>query len=439
MEALVRVLASFTDYEKRRDFHAGRVRLDLSSMEALCRALGDPQHAVPAIHVGGSKGKGSTALMLSALLRAEGLTVGCFTSPHLEHLGERIAVGGAPLPEAAFLDAAGRVLETVAAAPGPRPTFFEFITATAMTAFRARGVDAAVYEVGLGGRLDATNVLRPEVAVITTVELEHCAVLGSTEAAVAREKAGIVKPGVPLVTAVAEGTPARAVIEAEAARRRAPLLAPGRGLALEPAEPGAGTEEGALFVKAEARRLGPFRPPRPRALQAWNGACAAAAAALFLRGRGREGPGREAFSALESLVLPGRFERFPGAPEVVLDGAHTPASAAAVAAEAARLAGGAPLVVVLGLAEDKDAAGVLEGVWAAAAEAVFTPYPGGRALAPERLRALSGGRGRTAPDPGTALRLARRLAGPEGLVLVTGSFYLAGALRPLLSGRDPGS
>ena len=200
-----------------------------------------------------------------------------------------------------------------------------------------------------------------------------------------------------------------------------PPLGP-RGLGLEPAHSGG---PAALFVKMEGRRFGPFHPHRPRKLQEWNTACAVAAAALFLRNRGRDGPGRSAFTALEGLVLPGRFERLPGAPEVVLDGAHTPRSVAAAAAEAARMARPGPLVTVLGLAEDKNVEAVLEGVWAATDDAVFTSYPGGRALPPERLRLLSRGRGRVAPEPAAALRLACERAGPEGLVLVTGSLCFA--------------
>jgi len=169
MDHLIHILSSFTNYEKIRDFHKGRVRLDLKKMERLSRAAGEVHLEIPCIHITGSKGKGSTALMATAALEASGLRTGTFTSPHLEKLNERIAVDGAPLSDEAFLRAADQGLDLLRGDATLRPTFFEFITLTAMLAFLARGVEAAVYEVGLGGRLDATNVVRPEVAVITTV------------------------------------------------------------------------------------------------------------------------------------------------------------------------------------------------------------------------------------------------------------------------------
>ncbi len=421
MDHLIRILASFTNYEQSRDFHKGGVRLDLGNMERLSAAAGDPHRRIPSIHVTGSKGKGSTALMIEALLRASRFRTGLFTSPHLQCLNERIAVNGAPLADPDFVAAADRVLDLLREDPALHPTFFEFITLTAMEVFEEHAVDAAVYEVGLGGRLDATNVLRPEVAVITRIEREHCAVLGETEADIAGEKAGIIKPGGILVTAVPEGTAARRVIEERVARAGAELWAPGRGLRLR-------VEGDAIRVEVDGREYGPFVPPRPRALQGWNAACALAAVHLFTHSRGIPWKVDDAPRALEEIVLPGRFEVFEGRPPVVLDGAHTPVSMRATLEEAQKLAPDGP-VTVLGLARDKDAAGLLEMVFSMSKTVIFTPYPGGRASPARSLEAMAGGRGEAAASPEEALERARQEAGAKGLVLVTGSFYLAGALR----------
>ena len=207
MAHLVKILGTFTNYEQRRDFHKGRVRLDLTHMQRLVEAAGNPQSQVPCIHVTGSKGKGSTVLMVEAILRAQGLSTGTFLSPHLVRLNERILRDGQPLEDEAFLAVAERIFALLRAEDALKPTFFELITAMAMAEFSASDVDVAIYEVGLGGRLDSTNVVRPEAALITTVELEHCAVLGPDLTDIAREKAGIIKAGKSVLTSLGPDHP----------------------------------------------------------------------------------------------------------------------------------------------------------------------------------------------------------------------------------------
>lgn len=432
LDHLVRILSSFTNYEKNRDFHKGRIRCDLEKMESLCRAAGDPQHAVPCVHITGSKGKGSTALMLDALLRSQGLKTGLFTSPHLIDLTERIAVNGEPLSGKMFVETADRTLQVLRDHADLKPTFFEFVTAQAMIAFRDLDLQAAVYEVGLGGRLDATCVVTPVASVITTVELEHTAILGDTLEQIAWEKAGIIEQGVPVITALPSEHPGRPVIEKEAQALQAPLLAPGRGLEIVSL-----SEDAGIMIELDGREYGPYQPPAPRPLQAWNLVCALAAARTFCDRKGLDWDDGAAREALSGFSLPGRFEIMRREPLVVIDGAHTPASVEAGFQEASRLLGGPP-VVILGLADDKNAQGVLEALPPGCNEIpgcehlFFTTYPGGRALPVARLQDLAGGRGEQTAGPEEALKRALKAAGPKGAVLVTGSFYLAGTVRALL-------
>lgn len=425
LDHLVRILGSFTNYEKNRDFHKGRIRYDLKNMEGLCEAAGDPHLAMPCIHITGSKGKGSTAWMLTRILQALGLKTGTYTSPHLECMTERIAIDGRPLSEKAFLAAADRALDLLRQDPKLQTTFFEFITLTAMMAFAGHEVDVAVYEVGLGGRLDCTNVVRPEVSVITTVELEHCAVLGATEEEIALEKAGIIKQGIPVVTGLLESAPARAVVEEQARRRDAPVFGPGRGL--ETREHG----DSRISIELGKETLGPYRAPRPLTLQASNLACAASAAFLFAQRREIAWNDPAVQASMENFALQGRFERVGERPTVILDGAHTFRSISAVVDEAAELGGGPPIVII-GLAEDKEVERIVSEVSRSSREIIFTSYRGGRAVPPETLRSMANGKGRVASHVEEALSKARETACEGAVVLITGSFYLAGEARKVI-------
>ena len=196
------VLSSFTNYERLQTFRYDQESFDLRRMEALAAALGNPHNHYPAVHVAGTKGKGCTCLMLEALLRAEGLAVGTYTSPHIEHLRERIRIGGKSISEDTFMRTVNSVLPLTEPADGENasPTFFELLTAMAMLCFARAGVDIAIFEVGLGGRLDATNILSARWSAITSLGLEHTRLLGDTLTSIAREKAGILREETPLVT-----------------------------------------------------------------------------------------------------------------------------------------------------------------------------------------------------------------------------------------------
>jgi len=202
------------------------VSFGIDRMRVFAAALGNPERAVPAIHVAGTNGKGSVSAMIASILRVAGRRVGMYTSPHLVRLGERVQVDGVPLTEAEIMayvaELEPKATELENAMPGEAPSFFEFMTAMAFLQFARRGCDAAVIEVGLGGRLDATNILAPEVSVITSIGLDHCEMLGDTLAKIAAEKAGIIKPGVPVVMGRLPAE-AEAVVRAVAVERGAPL------------------------------------------------------------------------------------------------------------------------------------------------------------------------------------------------------------------------
>jgi dihydrofolate synthase / folylpolyglutamate synthase len=402
--------------------------------------MGDPQTSYPVVHVTGTNGKGSAVRMTTSLLLAKGLTVGTYSSPHLERLNERLAWNGEPIDDAAFAEVllALRDLEPFVTAdvgaPGEAPTWFELMTAAAYRWFADVAVDVAVVEVGLGGRYDATNVADAAVAVVTNVELDHVDILGSTRAEIAAEKAGIIKAG--SVVVLGEDDPSLAgIFEAEAARVGAAALwrrhedfgcemnrlAVG-GRLLDLRTPGARYED--VFV------------PLHGAHQGDNAAAAVAAAEAFFG----EPLGEEVVAeGLAATTVPGRMEVVVRHPLVVLDGAHNAAGARAAGATLAEdfaLAG--RVIVVMGCLRGRDPGELLQGLGPERLEHVIAcPAPSPRGLpaaaVADAARAL-GLRATEAPTVAAALEMARGLAGANDLVLVTGSLYVVGAARATLRG-----
>jgi dihydrofolate synthase/folylpolyglutamate synthase len=410
-------------------------RLGLEAIRGLLARLGDPQRGLPVIHVAGSKGKGSTALFAESILRALGARVGTFTSPHLESWTERFRVDGREVEGARLAAAVERlrphVEELREMEPGAAPTFFDATTAAALLLFREADVDLAVVEVGLGGRLDSTNAVEPAVACIASIELEHTDRLGATLAAIAREKAGILKPG---AAAVAGELPAEA---------RAVVLARARECGVEVAW--LGQDFAAELLGADARGLrvrlrdGPVeleaRLPVLGAHQAGN-----AALALACVRRARALPervlARAAASGLAAARLPGRVELLRERPWIVVDGAHTVASARALARALESLPR-RRTHLVLSVSADKDLAGVLAELLPAAQEVTLTRAEPRRSLAPEAiaaaLRALAPHLPlRVVPNPQLALRAAREALAADDCLCATGSVYLAGIARAVL-------
>ena len=428
-------LDSLINYERSR--RLPYEELGLGRIRRLAEKLGDPQRALSVIHIAGSKGKGSTALLAEAVLRAAGERVGTFTSPHLERWTERFRIDGEEVSEERLFAATEQVRPHVEAlrAEGITPSFFDAVTAAAFVLFREAGVDRAVLEVGLGGRLDSTNLVVPAVTCITSIELEHTEQLGDTLGAIAREKAGILKQGVPLVLG---RVPREAEVEIceRAKSLDVPVARLGRDFEVEILESGVVGQrlrfaDGGLCCEAELPVLG--------AHQAGN-----AALALACMRRARVGDdaslARAACEGLSRVALPGRIELLGRKPWILVDGAHTAASAR----ELARVLEQIPhrrTHLVLSISAGKDTTSLLEALLPAADVCTVTRAEPRRSLAPtEVARFVRETRAtlqpRIVPNPHMALRAALEDLGPEDLLCVTGSVYLAGLARAALADSD---
>jgi len=407
------------------------IKLGLENTRRLLRALGNPERAFRAVHVGGTNGKGSTAALLHAVLRAAGFRVGLYTSPHLLDFTERIQVNGEPIgPDAvADLTAKVRAAVEVAFAPVPddlpsHPTFFEVTTALAFLYFARAGAEWAVVEVGLGGRYDATNVLAPDLTVITNVAVEHQDLLGDSLDVIAAEKAGIVKPGIPLVTAAAE--PTLGVFRSVCAERGAPLLhvlaayawcreAPlpdGQVFSLR----GPGSERRNLRIGLLGRHQ-------------LENAAAAVAAAECLREGGLALPESAVREGLAAARWPARLQVVGERPRILVDGAHNPAACRAVRGFLEEEVPGRR-ILVFGALKDKDWGQMLEILLPAFSAAILCRPPSDRAAEPVMLLGTSRdhcGHVEVVPEVADALVAARALSRPEDTILVAGSLFTAGA------------
>jgi len=400
----------------------------LDRMRRVVELMGDPQRAYPVVHLTGTNGKGSTARMITALLVARGLSVGTYTSPDLERVNERLAWNDEPIGDEELAHALQTLAQLEEGLEEP-PTRFEILTAAAFGWFADIAVDVAVVEVGLGGRWDATNVADAQVAVVTNVSLDHQEVLGPTRADIAEEKAGIVKPGSTLV--LGETDPRlvpcfRAVESAEVWQRdedfgcvRNQLALGGRLLELR--TPDASYED--LLLPAHGAHQGD------------NAAVAVAAAEAFFRAPTEREVVDEAFA---SVRLPGRLEVVGRKPLVVLDGAHNPAGARALAAALDEAFETSSRVLVVGLLRGRDPREMLVALDAARARLVVAcPPPSPRALPPEELTAAARDLGIAAEVAGSvadAVARARKLAEPSEMVLITGSLYVVGTARAAIRG-----
>lgn len=411
---------------------AGRVEgLSLDRMRELAHVLGDPQSAYPVIHVTGTNGKGSTARMVTALLRAAGLGVGTYSSPHLEAINERIAYDGEPIAdgELASLIADLAALEPMLSQP---PSYFELLTAAALRWFADRAVDVAVVEVGLLGRYDATNVCDATVAVLTNVGRDHTDGAGDWRRRIAEEKLGIVKPGSTFVLGETDAALADLFASTPAAETWV------RSGQFDVVDDVLAVGGRSVTLRTPHHVVEDVFLPLHGAHQADNAAVALAAAEAFF-GRGLEDElVREAFAGVE---VPGRFEVVHRHPTIVLDGAHNVDGARAAASTLAdefTLAGS--LLMVVGFLEGRDATEMLEALGAQdAAFVVACTPPSPRAQLSAEVAAAADGLGIVAEavgDVSDALRRALALASSDDLILVTGSLYVIGAARAALLSTD---
>jgi dihydrofolate synthase/folylpolyglutamate synthase len=410
---------------------------DPARMARLVDVLGHPETAAPVIHITGTNGKTSTSRAVAQLLMAKGLAVGLYLSPHLERLNERISADGEPVSDRELAqvlsDIAGLEALTAGPAEGPaaRLTWFEIMTGAALRWFADRPVDAAVIEVGLGGRWDATNVVQAAVAVVTNVGLDHTEFLGPTRADIAGEKAGIVMPGAPLV--LGERDPElTAIFEAEAP---APLLLAGRDWEVERNEIAVGGR--VLDLRTPLGRYDQLFVGLHGAHQAVNFATAVVAVEAFFAAPVEPDLVAEAAATVAS---PGRLEIVGRQPLVVLDGAKNVEGARAAAASVAEEFGQArSLILVVGLLGGKDPAEMLDALGARTARLLITcPPPSPRAQSAVELAAVAARFGVAtvvADSVAEAVELALDEADPEDLVLVSGSLYVVGAARAAMAAR----
>ena len=440
------------DAELQARWPEARIDPSLERIRLFCDLLGEPQHAVPVIHLTGTNGKTSTARMTETLLRGLGLRTGTFTSPHLQESRERIAIDGRPLSRRRFIEIYDEVapyLALVDERAGHRMSFFEAITGMAFAAFADAPVDAVVLEVGLGGTWDATNVADGRVAVLTHIDVDHARLLGNTPAQIATEKVGIIKPGALVVSAV-QLPEVDAVIDARVAEMGATLYQAGRDFDVTSRTVAVGGQ--LISVRGVATRYPDLFLPLYGAHQAENAACALVAVEAFFGGGTRALPADAVNEAFGAMTSPGRLETVAHQPTVLLDAAHNPDGARATAAALRESFTFARLVGVLAVMADKDAAGILAPFADLLDEVVVTENSTERAMPAGLLTDIAetvwpASAVHTVPDLADAIAVARRLAVegepvrelPGGYpatpgVLLTGSVVTVGQARQLLLG-----
>ena len=441
---------SFIDYSLKKNFQFSPEKFNLARMRSFLTYLGEPHQQYPLIHIAGTKGKGSVAAMCSSALQAAGYRVGLYTSPHLHDYTERIQVNGCPIPHAEVVALVKEIKPYLDR--GTELTTFEITTALAFLHFAGQGADAVVAEVGLGGRLDATNVITPIVSVITSISLDHTGVLGETLAAIAAEKAGIIKPNIPVVLSPQKDE-ARQVIERIATERTAPIIQVGEDyrFAPKPAPFHQGipknqslfvwqaTEQNLMETYLQTGEQGEWLPaeltiPLLGHHQVEN--AATAYAALQVAGaNGMELDNNAIVEGFASVEWPGRFEILSQRPPVIIDCAHNRDSAHQLRLTLDEYCPDLPIILVFGASEDKDIEGMLTMLAPRVKKMITTRANHPRAIQPDLLAELASQSGISAsvyPAVSDALIEALRLANNEKLtqaVLVAGSIFVAAEAR----------
>jgi dihydrofolate synthase/folylpolyglutamate synthase len=414
---------SFIDYSREKTAKLARAEFKLERMFALLGTLGDPQDAYPTLHVGGTKGKGSTSALIASALSAAGVKTGLYTSPHLQDFNERIQVDGQPIPHIEL----ARLVEEMkpAIARVPELTTFEITTALGFLYFARQEVGAAVIEVGLGGRLDATNVITPRVAVITSLSYDHTAVLGSTLALIAGEKAGIIKPGVPLVSSP-QVREALAVLEKVSRECRAPLTLVGRDLAVEIHEHSLDGQDLAILdlrSPAAEQKSVILRIPLLGRHQVENAATAFAA----LQASRLEIPETAVRTGFAGVNWPCRFEIARREPPVIFDSAHNQDSFLRLCQTLDEYFPRMPVLLIMGASEDKNLQGMLHEIQPRVRLLIATRADHPRALDPQHIVAEAESAGihaEVAASVPAALDRALDLSALGGeLVLSAGSMF----------------
>ncbi len=401
------------------------MKFGLDNIRKLMSAFDNPQDSFRSVHIAGTNGKGSTSAMIASILKTAGLKTGLFSSPHLVSFTERIRVDGGEIAESDVISLAEEVRTMAEKAENFSPTFFEVVTTMAFLHFRKLGVEWAVIETGLGGRLDATNVIIPEVSVITRIGLDHCEFLGRTLGEIASEKTGIIKTGVPVISAPQEAE-AIVIIEEAARERGAPLFEYGKSFMAE-----AISEylDGISFNYRGERRYEDLSVFLAGRYQADNASMAIKAAEILMAKY--SWMKCDVVKGLSTVRWPGRLEIINDDPPVLIDGAHNPQAALALSEflKLVALKRYKRIILVAGVMGDKDVAGILDPLMPLAAKILFTAPAYGRSALPERLAAHAAAKGYESiivPHVSDAVKKAEGICLPGDLIVITGSFYTIG-------------
>ena len=444
-------LYKYIDYSMVRNLRYSPEKFDLGRMYTFAAALGDPQRSYPVIHIAGTKGKGSVSALCARVLKLAGYRVGLYTSPHLSDYAERMQINNEPISHmdlVALVDAHKGQIESI-----PRLTTFEITTGLAFLYFKEQGVNAAVIEVGLGGRLDPTNITRPIVSVISSISYDHTKILGETLTEIAGEKAGIIKDGVPVVVSPQKDE-ARRVIERIASEHGAPVIQVGKDYLFRPLEHSLDGQSFMLWRQSEQARLdsfiesngaGDWQPviltiPLLGAHQVENAATAYATLQVCMD-QGLVIPEQDIRDGFKSVEWPARFELLQRDPPVIIDSAHNRDSALKLRLALDEYFPGRPVVLVFGASDDKDIHGMYAELLPRVRQVITTRSTHPRAAVPESLVDLAHQFGCPALATQSAeegLAQALKASDGEAVVLVAGSIFVAAAVRDVWQERVGG-
>ena len=420
---------------------ASAAKFNLENIAMLAAHLGHPERNYPSAHIAGTNGKGSTAAFLESILRIAGRRSGLYTSPHLERINERIRVCGQEIPDELFAGVFSRLhalVEKLLADGTLRahPTFFECVTAMAFLHFAEAGVDFAVFETGLGGRLDSTNIITPEISIITRIDFDHEDFLGHSLPEISGEKAGIIKPKVPVVMAE-QREEAREVLLKTAHSRESPVIETAEAFRIE----SLWTEEGCVRADVREKQSGRIIHLAPQLAGRFQleNALTAVAASQVLRSRGFPIDEQAIERGIAAAVWPGRIEKIHSRPAIYLDGAHNPSAARQLAAFLAENLAGKRVFMLFGVLRDKAVDEIAGSLFPHAAQVIFTAPQTTRALSAKELAAIAGHHAagfEIIPDADRALDAALARSAPDDAIVITGSLYLIGQLRGRLRGSS---
>lgn len=439
-DAAVRYLLSL-GRELAAPTQAAAAKFDLENITVLAERLGRPDRAYPSAHIAGTNGKGSTAAFLESILRHAGFRTGLYTSPHLERINERMRINGKEMEDESFAAIFTRLqalIEELLAAHKLRahPTYFECVTGMAFEYFARERVEFGVFEVGLGGRLDATNILSPVVTVITRIDFDHENFLGHSLKEIAGEKAGILKPNVPVI--LAEQRPeAREVILARANQLHCPVIETSQAFRMSQGSSRDGFFRARVteLSSGEAFDIAPSLPGRFQLQNALN----ALAAARYLGGRGFRISANDITEGIAKTVWPGRLEKLQSSPDVYLDGAHNPGAARELAQFLDQNFGGRRIWMIYGALRDKAVDEVAGQLFSHTTEVIFTEPRTSRAISALRLAEIASHHTSSfsvIPSAEQALDQALAKAAPNEAIFITGSLYLVGQLRHYWKHRE---